>query len=188
MRWTDLPAPSPVRTRAAWRSVLRERGVDAVLRDALAGPTPAGHGPCVLLEALARDAAVRHVAASAFERGGLLVGTPVAAAAPDGPIAFLHVTRAVPAVHDDATPLALRMDAHVWSAATATLCDGETIVGWFHSHPGIGAFFSDTDRRTQRAFFAHRYSAGWVIDPVRGEHAWFVGADARAVADVRIVG
>jgi proteasome lid subunit RPN8/RPN11 len=49
------------------------------------------------------------------------------------------------------------------------------VVGWYHSHPGLGAFFSHTDRRTQQAFFAHAYSVGWVVDPLRGESAWFVG-------------
>jgi proteasome lid subunit RPN8/RPN11 len=63
---------------------------------------------------------------------------------------------------------------------------GERVVGWFHSHPDIGAFFSGTDRRTQAAFFAQAFSVGWVIDPVRGEEAWFLGADARDVVQSRV--
>jgi proteasome lid subunit RPN8/RPN11 len=52
---------------------------------------------------------------------------------------------------------------------------GEVVVGWFHSHPDLGAFFSGTDRRTQAGFFHHPFSLGWVVDPVRGEQAWFCG-------------
>ncbi len=41
------------------------------------------------------------------------------------------------------------------------------VVGWYHSHPNLGAFFSGTDRATQRAFFNRPYSVGLVVDPVR---------------------
>ncbi len=91
---------------------------------------------------------------------------------PDGPIVLVHVRRVVPGGDDDATPLSLRLDASVWTRANASLGDDETVVGWFHSHPGLGAFFSDTDRRTQADFFPRAFSLGWVVDPVRGEHAW----------------
>jgi proteasome lid subunit RPN8/RPN11 len=53
-----------------------------------------------------------------------------------------------------------------------------TVVGWYHSHPNLGAFFSGTDRGTQRAFFNHSYSVGWVIDPFRDERKLFVGRDS----------
>ena len=64
---------------------------------------------------------------------------------------------------------------------------GEFVVGWFHSHPGIGAFFSATDRRTQAGFFHHPFSLGWVIDPQRREQAWFAGADADPIPPGAIV-
>jgi hypothetical protein len=56
------------------------------------------------------------------------------------------------------------------------------VVGWYHSHPNLGAFFSGTDRKTQRSFFSQRYSLGLVADPVRSEEAWFVGPDATALS------
>ena len=62
------------------------------------------------------------------------------------------------------------------------------VVGWYHSHPNRGAFFSGTDRRTQRALFTQSYSIGLVIDPVRGEEAWFWGPDSIPLsARLRIV-
>jgi len=42
----------------------------------------------------------------------------------------------------------------------------------------LGAFFSGTDRSTQRAFFSHPYSVGWVIDPQRNDEKVFVGGDS----------
>jgi proteasome lid subunit RPN8/RPN11 len=83
---------------------------------------------------------------------------------------------------DAATSTSLRLHTGVWDAARAALQPGEYVVGWFHSHPGIGAFFSDTDRRTQAGFFHHPFSLGWVIDPQRREQAWFVGRMSRALA------
>jgi proteasome lid subunit RPN8/RPN11 len=59
--------------------------------------------------------------------------------------------------------------------------DGRIIVGWYHSHPKLGAFFSGTDRATQRAFFNHPYSVGLVVDPWRNEDAWFLGPEAASL-------
>jgi len=67
------------------------------------------------------------------------------------------------------------MDTSVWTSALPNKEAGKLIVGWFHSHPNLGAFFSGTDRATQRNFFAHDYSLGYVIDPVRKEDAYFIG-------------
>jgi len=65
---------------------------------------------------------------------------------------------------------------------------GHTItVGWYHSHPDLGAFFSQTDRATQRAFFNAPYSVALVIDPIRNEEAWFVGAESSRLSHYAIV-
>jgi proteasome lid subunit RPN8/RPN11 len=79
------------------------------------------------------------------------------------------------------------MQSGVWDAARAALRPGEQVVGWYHSHPGIGAFFSGADRRTQAGFFNRPFSVGWVIDPARGEHAWFVGPESRGIPAASIV-
>jgi proteasome lid subunit RPN8/RPN11 len=79
------------------------------------------------------------------------------------------------------------METSVWDRARAALAAGELVVGWFHSHPRLGAFFSDTDRRTQAAFFNHPFSVGWVIDPFANEEAWFLGADAESIPPTRVL-
>jgi hypothetical protein len=189
MRWTDLPSRSPVRTLDAWREGALTLGrvapatVATVVARALAG----SRLPLVLVDAEAGETAARYVRASALERGGLLAGTPVCAGAGNDAIALVHVTRAIPGEDDDATLLSLRLDATVWSRANAGLRPGEAVVGWFHSHPDIGAFFSDTDRRTQAGFFSHAFSLGWVLDPVRGEQAWFVGPRSEPLPSGSIV-
>ncbi len=144
------------------------------------------------------DATVHaHLASAPTELGGLLIGVAYVHAPRDAPggaprdppgdapppaVTHVSITKAVPADDADGTAVSLRMGASVWQAAQRALEPGERIVGWYHSHPGLTAFFSDTDRRTQRAFFAHRWSVGWVVDPWSGDEAFFIGPDCRPVS------
>jgi len=132
-----------------------------------------------------RAALARQLAAADAERGGLLVGRVYDTHAGDGERrpALVLVRAAAPSLDDAATAVSLRMEAGVWSRARdEAMRDGELIVGWYHSHPGLGAFFSARDRETQRAFFHHPFSLGWVIDPARGEEKWFRGPESEELA------
>jgi proteasome lid subunit RPN8/RPN11 len=176
MRWKDEPVALPLRDVSALlmaHAQLHER-IDA------AAP------PLVVIARGALDAALAHVAASRVERGGLLVGEPFVHERGAG-IAAVLIRHAVPSDAETGDAISLRMEASVWQHAHAALRESERVVGWFHSHPGIGAFFSGTDRRTQAAFFAQAFSLGWVIDPIRGEHAWFVGGEAADVVESRVL-
>jgi proteasome lid subunit RPN8/RPN11 len=53
-----------------------------------------------------------------------------------------------------------------------------TSLGWYHSHPNLGAFFSSTDRYTQKHFFNNDYSLGLVIDPIRNEEKYFLNKNS----------
>jgi len=45
---------------------------------------------------------------------------------------------------------------------------GEVIVGWAHTHPGLGLFFSGTDIQTQMSYQKmHHLSFGLVLDPTK---------------------
>jgi len=177
MRWTDVVTEPARRTLAAWRDAIRDAAAPAVLDDIVArsGRRTPGDAPVMVLATGALRTAWDHVAASSLERGGLLVGEPLLHGAGDTEPAAVYVRAAVPGLDDDATGYSLRLGAGVWDAARAALAPGEVVVGWFHSHPDLGAFFSGTDRRTQAGFFPHPFSVGWVIDPVRREQAWFAG-------------
>lgn len=57
------------------------------------------------------------------------------------------------------------------------------VVGWAHSHPGHGIFFSGVDRDTQRAFCTE-HMLGLVVDPtlsMPGALGVFQGEDAKAL-------
>ena len=47
------------------------------------------------------------------------------------------------------------------------------IVGWWHTHPGLGCFLSDIDLKTQEFFFPESYQIALVIDPSSDEYKFF---------------
>ncbi len=174
IRWQEVKAP-PAPPIEAYLAALEASDPQAAeqVRAALAlAPTT----PVVVLHKAAFATALQSVQGNPLEQGGLLLGTAWAHA--DGRVCAVQIRAAVHSTQSDASPVSLSMPTQVWNAAREQLRDGETVVGWYHSHPDIGAFFSGTDRRTQAAFFNHAHSLGWVIDPVRREQAWFAGAQA----------
>lgn len=187
IRWHDAAPGAALPGVEQFLRRLGESCDRAAVRDRLDARPARATAPVVAMAAGARVAALRHAAGGVLERGGLLVGEAFAGATGDDRVALVHVRAAVPSSESEASAISLRMGASVWNAARAVLQPSEVVVGWYHTHPGIGAFFSETDRRTQAGFFAHPFSLGWVIDPVRGEEAWFAGREARAVDHSRIV-
>lgn len=47
------------------------------------------------------------------------------------------------------------------------------IVGWYHSHPNFGAFFSGTDENSQLTYFRTLWRVGLVVDPIRDEGLFY---------------
>jgi proteasome lid subunit RPN8/RPN11 len=158
--------------------------VDSLYRRLSVADAGAVEGRCaegrvIVIDGRARSEIERHLAASGDEQGGLLVGEVFTR--DDGAVAAVFVRAAAAALEFASSGVSLRMEAGVWTRAREALREQELIVGWYHSHPGLGAFFSDTDRRTQRSFFPHPFSVGWVRDPIHGDECWFMGADSEAV-------
>jgi len=126
----------------------------------------------VVLPAALRDEVTTFLAAHAVEAGGLLLGRRYALA----DAGLVGIERFVPGRVFEGTGTSLALGAGLWDDARPLLDTGLAVIGWVHSHPDLGAFFSGTDRRTQRAFFAQPWQVGWCVDPVRREAAWFRGA------------
>ena len=51
--------------------------------------------------------------------------------------------------------------------------DNLRVVGWWHSHPGIGCFLSGTDISTQKYFFPEAYQVALVVDPIKDEFKFY---------------
>ena len=117
----------------------------------------------------------RHVVTDlGVEHGGLLVGRSHPGT--------VDVIGAIPALAatSDATSLTFTPDA--WADMEQTRLErfpDETIVGWYHSHPGFGIFLSNHDRYIHENFFAQPHHVAYVIDPVSNCDGFFAWAESR---------
>ncbi|MGD9711725.1 MAG: Mov34/MPN/PAD-1 family protein [Thermomicrobiales bacterium] len=145
-----------------------------------------GPWPLVAARKDTMDSVWAHLAEQSVEMGGLLIGS-VHDLSREGSRFVIAISDHVRSVEFDGTGVSLRMDPEVWERARLKAGEGRFVVGWYHSHPNLGVFFSGTDRRTQRAFFYHPHSAGVVIDPVRREEKWFVGGDSDELSPRQIL-
>lgn len=150
--------------------------------DAMAIASTLLKGPLVLFEPEAKASILDHVSARREESGGLLLGHAFVPSNLTAAVQFpvVIISKAVPSHEYHGTSVSLHMGPSVWESVRTEI--GLLVVGWFHSHPNLGAFFSGTDRKTQREFFYHEYSIGYVVDPIRDDHAYFIGEDSSAIS------
>lgn len=173
LAWRDTSEPVPTHPFAA----LADAHGTAAALGALAASRAAALA--VVLPRALHGEVIAFLAAREVEAGGLLLGRRYAVVdGADG--AVVGVERFVPGHVAEGTGTSLALGTAIWDDARPLLDAGLAVLGWVHSHPDLGAFFSATDRRTQRAFFAQPWQFGWVVDPVRREQAWFRGAGSEA--------
>jgi proteasome lid subunit RPN8/RPN11 len=59
---------------------------------------------------------------------------------------------------------------------------GKALVGWYHSHPDVGVFLSETDLdKTHRVLFSEPFQLALVYDPVRGRAGYFFWEGPQAI-------
>lgn len=192
IQWREQPAdfgPQPL--DALYRSL----PLTDALRISGALDEPRSVFPLLIVECAVRDQVLAHLHTSHTELGGLLIGDAFVRTEPHpmaGQISVVRIREAIPGHDYASTSVSLQLGTSVWDKARNRIGDGRLVIGWYHSHPHLGAFFSGTDRRTQRAFFAHPYSIGWVVDPYATDPAsterFYVGPQARALPDRAVAG
>jgi len=112
-----------------------------------------------------------------IELGGLLMGE--AFFDPEWECYVVVVEEALPAEDGEGTALTFAYTAATWltlSPQLQALPAHWTLVGSFHSHPGMGVFLSSTDLETQRDVFFHDWQIALVIDPISNAVGLFCGA------------
>jgi len=121
--------------------------------------------PEVYLHVHAVEQVMRHMREDEdHELGGLLCGQ----AAEDEGGGLVTITGAVAATLAHGERLCLTFTHEAWEAMLAEkerLCPAEEIVGWYHTHPGLGVFLSAPDRFIHGNFFAAPTQIALVIDP-----------------------
>lgn len=70
-----------------------------------------------------------------------------------------------------------------WQHLWANLSDNHNIVGWYHTHPGMGIFLSATDLRTQELYFSSPWQIAMVVDPISREIGTFYGPQGTRLED-----
>ncbi len=106
------------------------------------------------------------------ELGGVLLGH----AYRDGEQLLVDVIAALPARNDDHGPIHFTFTADAWSQIhheRAQKYPDLEIVGWFHTHPGLGVFYSSDDVVVHTAAFTLPWHVGLVVDPLGNEASYF---------------
>lgn len=109
---------------------------------------------------------------TASELGGVLLGR----AYQYGTRRFVEVEGAMPAPSEDRGPFHFTFNADVWAHVNRereAMFPGLQIVGWFHTHPGLGVFFSGDDVVVHSAAFVMPWHVALVVDPLRNEAGFF---------------
>jgi 26S proteasome regulatory subunit N11 len=67
-------------------------------------------------------------------------------------------------------------------ARTRREAAGKALVGWYHTHPGLGVFLSETDlEKTHRVLFNEPFQVALVYDPVRRRGGYFFWEAAQMI-------
>lgn len=106
------------------------------------------------------------------ELGGLLLGNVYH----DEDRLFVDVSAAIAANSDKNGPVHFTFTADAWAAAheeRESVYPDLKIVGWFHTHPDLGVFYSSDDVVVHTTAFALPWHVGLVLDPVRNTVALF---------------
>ncbi len=137
--------------------------------------------PLVVIPDYVRQKIMAHLKTRKVELGGLLVGSVVSIDDLNEGLTIIVITDSVESKDFDSTSVSLSMSPSVWQSANKSSDAKTFVVGWYHSHPNLGAFFSGVDRKTQKDFFNSNYNIGLVIDPIRNEEKWFISSDSTEI-------
>jgi 26S proteasome regulatory subunit N11 len=184
---STAPAEDPL-AGIEWQEqqdVYRPRRIDARTYMASVGapdPLPVRPGQSLaLLRRAAYETILEHLRTDvANELGGLLGGE--ALYDPTLEMFVVTVEAALPARNGDGTPTSFSYTPEAWEAILPEwrkMSRDWTIVGSYHSHPGMGVFLSSVDLATQADVFPHDWQVAMVVDPVSDACGLFIGASGK---------
>jgi proteasome lid subunit RPN8/RPN11 len=114
------------------------------------------------------------------EHGGILTGE--ACKGPSGQF-YVLIKDAIAATDSQGSSTHLQFRAESWKPVWDHLHSNPSvqILGWYHTHPGLGVFLSGTDLRTQRLYFGSPWNIAVVIDPIARKIGYFFGEEGKRV-------
>jgi proteasome lid subunit RPN8/RPN11 len=101
---------------------------------------------------------------------------------------FIAITTILPAPHARSSRAHIDIGPDDWMDIYRRMAQlpGERLLGWYHSHPGLSLWLSNTDCETQRNVFGADWQVALVLDPLSGRFRFYQGADARRARWVAI--
>lgn len=110
------------------------------------------------------------------EHGGILLGEPFR---DSDETHYVVVHRAIPATNTEGSAVHLQFRPeswhHIWNELEKR--PNLNIIGWYHTHPGLGIFLSGTDKKTQHLYFSQPWQIAAVVDPIRKKLGFFMGKE-----------
>lgn len=106
------------------------------------------------------------------EAGGFLLGKLYDF---DGQIT-IRIETAIRAKGSAANAYSIEFTPEAWQKMEAELKQLQTplnLVGWYHTHLGLSAYFSETDYLMHERYFKDPWHVGMVIDPILGEQKFY---------------
>jgi proteasome lid subunit RPN8/RPN11 len=129
-------------------------------------------GPVVVIPEAVLEAIIDYSESDlARERGGFLLGEVLS----DQP-QFVVVRHFHPALEALGNLGSLTFTHETWATLTRQInanFPNESVVGWQHTHPGMGVFLSGHDLFIQKNFFAQPWQIALVVDPRQHEFGFF---------------
>lgn len=110
------------------------------------------------------------------EIGGFLIGNLYVDKDSGKDFRYVEVEHFLPAVDVKSHSASLTFTHDTWSQANnevASRFSDKRIIGWHHTHPGLGVFLSAYDLFIHRNFFGCDWQIAMVVDPNQREFAFF---------------
>ena len=145
-----------------------------------AGPQ-SGKGAATLMSQDVLQSVNREVMASlTHEVGGFLLGNRYRC--PNSGRQYIIIDQYSAARFTESTNVSLSFTAEAWARLDDELTgkfSGKLLLGWYHSHPGIGIFLSPADVQIHEQRFHDAWQVALVVDPQTGKAGLFGWSDGR---------
>jgi proteasome lid subunit RPN8/RPN11 len=134
--------------------------------------TPCADGPAICVSAAVLDQVLRYSETDMKrEQGGFLLGGVI-----QDRRTCVEVRAFLPALAAASDAASLTFTHETWADMTRraeTEHPNELVVGWQHTHPGLGIFLSAYDLFIHRNFFGQPWQIALVVDPCQRQFAFF---------------
>lgn len=114
------------------------------------------------------------------EIGGFLIGNLYQDDQNKSKLRYVEIEHFLPAVDVKSHSASLTFTHDTWSRANNEVhsrFSDKRIVGWHHTHPGLGVFLSAYDLFIHKNFFGSPWQIAMVVDPKQQEFAFFQWQD-----------